>query len=169
MKLETSWKSKIGVTDVNQSLVMLRWPQLPSCSTLNTPSNPKLMIFPSTIKSVSIGYILPGKTVYRDISSLKWFSEIAFKEYQVEIYHDISAIYHWYICKNIIYQYDIPIYQRYITKEIYHHPIYLFLEISYHWYISDISLIYHQHQTVVIMIYQLINMIYTWYIIWKKK
>ena len=70
MKLENSWKSKIGVADVNQALEMLRWPQLTSFSTLNTPSSPKLMIFPSTIKSVSIGYILPGKTVSKDISQI---------------------------------------------------------------------------------------------------
>ena len=44
MKVETTWKSKIGVADVKQVLDMLDWSLLTVFSTLNTPSNSKTMI-----------------------------------------------------------------------------------------------------------------------------
>ena len=52
--------------------------------------------------------------------SLHGTNDISFKKKYKVIYCDMSAIYHRYIAKNMIYNYDILIYQRYITDEINH-------------------------------------------------
>ena len=138
MKLENSWKSKIGVADVNQALEMLRWPQLTSFSTLNTPSSPKLMIFPSTIKRLIIGYILPRKTVYHDIL-IYWIISCNISRYIMKWY---IAIYHiGDISRDIsIYSiYSIDYWQNWYIRKYYFRVIYRYItNITkiYHWYIE---------------------------------
>ena len=165
-KLGNSWKSKIGVADVKQALEMLHWPQLTSFSTctIHTPSNQKPMIFPSTIKSVIIYCILPGKTVYQNISlkiryiavfcDISWdfcisiFLIISKVDISMEIYRHLE-IYRRQICyfdifKHIIFC-DISINKQYFLyiSKIYRKDINNIPKIKYFFQNVKI-LIYHQ-------------------------
>ena len=120
MKVETTWKSKIGVADVNQVLEMLDQSLLTVFRTLYTPSNSKTMISSFTTKSGSIGCILPRKTVYHDIS--KDISR------DIMIYHSKIMLYHPYIIESFF----IESYINICKYSLYHTGI----SFIYQWYMD---------------------------------
>ncbi len=130
MKLENSWKSKVGVADVTQALEMLYWPQLTSSSTLNTPSNPKLIISRSNYKKWKYRVHFAQKDSILKISPtryllINWYISFV-------ILYIMQLLFSWYF----IFLVDISlIYQWYITDIL----NYINLK-TFKWYINDISI-----------------------------